>query len=116
LLTTKNKTGQTLPGMPLLFIMKIYELLDLYKLNSIDQYYEKIVKEAMKGNYLAADNLVTLLSRKQKFVAITYYNSQRWLGNMKRRYAVEYCGNEMVRQIEHPVKPVVDDRLQLKMF
>lgn len=96
--------------------MKTRELLSHFNYQSIDEYFNRIVQEYLTGHKELAINLIATLNRNQKFECVHhYYRELPKLGKL-RKTAMNECLAEVLKQLQFPVRALVEDRRQLKLF
>ena len=96
--------------------MKTRELLSHFNYTSIDEYFDRIVQEHLTGHRALATNLIATLNRSQKFECVHHYYRELPKHGKLRKTAMNECLAEVLKQLQFPIRAVVDDTKQLKLF
>jgi len=90
--------------------------LRFYGLVTIDDYFELIANSYLKGQTNKAENLIALLTKKQKIAALKFYLIQQLQREPKDRSAFELSFYSVADYLEGTKEKIEEEsRLQLKM-
>ena len=91
--------------------------LNYYNLSNMEQYFEYIASCYLKGSFNKVDNLIMLLSKKQKLSALRFYYTIKINNSTTRRNAFAFCFISVVEYLERSsVIFEEESELQLKIF
>ena len=91
---------------------------DLHHFNlvSMNEFYDLIIDLRLKGHYTNIENMISLLSRKQKIDALRYFYKRRSLGSVRKRNAMAYVFEVTADQLEVLKIAGVESKMQLNLF
>ena len=91
---------------------------DLYQFNvvTMDQLYDFIIEQRIKGKTNHVENMIAMLSRKQKIDALRYFYDRKNSGSVKRCMAVAFVFTLTADQLELTKLTIVESKRQMKLF
>jgi len=87
-----------------------------YNVLTIEQYYDLVIDARIRGCFVAAENLLIQLSKKQKLDAVRYFYGLRMVSGTKRRQAVDWAFITVTDLLEKTKAEEVESANQLKLF